>query len=109
MGVDNFLSTIQTIGGIPAPEELAQLRLEICRGCPFSEFSKLTPVSDELFRCSICRCPLENKTRALTSRGKLSILKPLKRTVCPHEDGNKWNDTDINFLDITTVNKLNKL
>lgn len=105
--LDEYLSAVMSIGGEVAPKELSDLRMAICNGCPFAKWTRLTPISEEKYRCTKCLCPLESKTRLLSNRKKLSILNRLERTECP--DGNRWEDVDIQILGIEKVNKLNQL
>lgn len=107
--LDEFLGAVISIGGEEAPLELANARLEICRGCEYRVFSKLTPISEEKERCSKCKCPLDKKPFILSNRKKLSILNRLERTTCPHPDGNQWEGVDIDILGILKVNQLNRL
>lgn len=100
-------------GGKPAKKGQAEARInEACRGC--EKFGIVEPEDGiKMEGCTVCGCPSATKPHYLTYfriKGKerealtLKELAQIKmgnktnaieiESVCPHEDGNKWQEID---------------
>jgi len=77
----------------------ARARVAVCHGC--DKFGKVEPVPMLVLPgCTLCGCPAITKPRTLkyysTEKGEVV------ETACPHEDGNKWAETDKKFINQNT-------
>ena len=70
-------------------------RKKICNACEMQVMVEPVPMLI-LPGCGICKCPTLTKPRCLThySQEAGEVIK----TVCPHPDGNKWEEVDEQFL-----------
>lgn len=99
----NYIGNIVTAGQELVSPEHEKARRDICKGCDLLEMVTLPPVPwigpIQVPGCGGCKCPIKTKPKAVKYRN-FKDGKPLeiKTNICPHPDGNKWEDVDNKYF-----------
>jgi hypothetical protein len=89
---------LETLKGVKVTREHGDARRKICNNC---EFKSKVFFSDT---CGLCKCPLSIKPYFLNhifSAANIMVQRDEEnktRVICPHKEGNKWEQIDTEFL-----------